>query len=86
MPKTAGYEGSQLNDIIDYKYANDKGCETMNMTNDNKNLIQGFMRYFGDMQVSVYRAQGRTELGGNHTDHQNGQVLAAALQELYRHS
>lgn len=54
--KTAGYEGSQLNDIIDYKYANDKGCKTMNMTDDNKNLIQGFMRRFGDGACRILRS------------------------------
>ena len=27
----------------------------------------------------LFRAPGRTEIGGNHTDHQNGQVLAAAI-------
>ena len=31
------------------------------------------------MKKLVYSACGRTELGGNHTDHQNGQVLAAAV-------
>ena len=49
------------------------------MINDRNNLISGFVRHFGDMQVSFYSACGRTELGGNHTDHQNGQVLAAAV-------
>jgi len=42
-------------------------------------LTDGFKWYFGNTQVSLYRACGRTELGGNHTDHQNGQVLAAAV-------
>ena len=44
-----------------------------------KKLIEGFQRHFGRSQVSLYSACGRTELGGNHTDHQNGQVLAAAV-------
>ncbi len=30
-------------------------------------------------EVSVYSAPGRTEIGGNHTDHQKGCVLAAAV-------
>ncbi|MBQ3520507.1 MAG: galactokinase, partial [Firmicutes bacterium] len=49
------------------------------MVNIEKKLINGFKRHFGNMQVSLYHAPGRTELGGNHTDHQNGQVLAAAV-------
>lgn len=31
-------------------------------------------------QVSLFSAPGRTEIGGNHTDHQHGCVLAAAVQ------
>ena len=29
--------------------------------------------------IKTYRAPGRTELGGNHTDHQHGRVLAAGI-------
>lgn len=38
-----------------------------------------FIRNFGDEAVSVFSAPGRSEVGGNHTDHQHGQVLAAAI-------
>lgn len=31
-------------------------------------------------EVAVFSAPGRTEIGGNHTDHQHGCVLAAAVQ------
>ncbi|MDD5900124.1 MAG: galactokinase family protein [Lachnospiraceae bacterium] len=31
-------------------------------------------------ELSVFSAPGRTEIGGNHTDHQHGCVLAAAVQ------
>lgn len=41
--------------------------------------IENFIRLFGDMEVQIYSAPGRTEIGGNHTDHQHGQVLAAAV-------
>lgn len=51
----------------------------MNNKDYDKNLINRFKMHFGDMQVSLYQACGRTELGGNHTDHQNGQVLASAV-------
>ena len=30
-------------------------------------------------EISVFSAPGRTEIGGNHTDHQHGCVLAAAV-------
>lgn len=34
---------------------------------------------FGDNEVEIYSAPGRTEIGGNHTDHQHGEVLAASI-------
>ncbi len=33
----------------------------------------------GDRQVSLFSAPGRTEVGGNHTDHNHGRVLAASV-------
>ncbi len=42
--------------------------------------INGFITAFGgDRQVRLFSAPGRTEIGGNHTDHQHGRVLAAAV-------
>ena len=39
-----------------------------------------FERYYGPgRQVHLYSAPGRAELGGNHTDHQHGYGLAAAV-------
>lgn len=41
-----------------------------------------FEDYFGKEEMnnlSFYSSPGRTEIGGNHTDHQHGEVLAAAL-------
>ena len=39
----------------------------------------GFAAKYGDLPVQVFSVSGRTELGGNHTDHQHGCVLAAAV-------
>lgn len=36
-------------------------------------------RYGGDREVSAYSVAGRTEISGNHTDHNNGCVLAASI-------
>jgi galactokinase len=36
-------------------------------------------RYGKDRDVSLFSAPGRTEIGGNHPDHQHGRVLAAAV-------
>ena len=45
-------------------------------------LLDGFQRTFGggeDTPVTLCSAPGRTEICGNHTDHQHGRVLAALL-------
>ena len=42
-------------------------------------VIFGFFKAFGYMPAALFSAPGRTELGGNHTDHQRGHVLAAAV-------
>ncbi len=42
--------------------------------------LEAFARAFGpERPISLMSAPGRTELGGNHTDHQRGRVLAAAV-------
>lgn len=39
-----------------------------------------FAQIFGDKDdVHIYSAPGRTEVGGNHTDHQHGRVLAGSV-------
>ena len=42
-------------------------------------LTARFTEEFGACEPRFFRAPGRTEIGGNHTDHQHGQVLAAAI-------
>ena len=42
-------------------------------------LNAGFAAAFGGAPTCYYSAPGRTEIGGNHTDHQRGRVLAAAV-------
>ncbi len=41
--------------------------------------VNEFVSIFGDAEVSVFSVPGRTEISGNHTDHNHGCVLAAAL-------
>ena len=42
-------------------------------------LDAGFAQAFGGTPERYFSAPGRTEIGGNHTDHQRGRVLAAAV-------
>ena len=42
-------------------------------------LNKGFEETFGVLPERYFSAPGRTEISGNHTDHQQGRVLAAAV-------
>lgn len=42
-------------------------------------VITAFEARFPETEATLFSAPGRTELGGNHTDHQHGRVLAASV-------
>ena len=43
-------------------------------------VVDGYTETFGDNDnLRLFSAPGRTEIGGNHTDHQHGRVLAGSL-------
>ncbi len=41
--------------------------------------VAKFEELFVEKQVEIYSAPGRSEVGGNHTDHQHGMVLATSI-------
>ena len=41
--------------------------------------VKGYEEIFGENDVEIYSAPGRSEVGGNHTDHQHGMVLATSI-------
>ena len=45
-----------------------------------RHLLDGFRETFGERAgMAIFSAPGRTEIGGNHTDHQHGKVLAGSV-------
>lgn len=42
-------------------------------------LMNNFLETFGESDVELFSSPGRTEIGGNHTDHNHGRVLAGAV-------
>ena len=42
-------------------------------------LKANFKKHFGEAEVKYFSAPGRTEISGNHTDHNNGIVIAASI-------
>ena len=41
--------------------------------------VKRYEEIFGENDVEIYSAPGRSEVGGNHTDHQHGMVLATSI-------
>ena len=77
---------AQLKDeFLNGKY--DEGLRTLyvseeRMANQGKRYADALSRFeklYGNKEVEIYSAPGRTEIGGNHTDHQNGKVLAGSI-------
>ena len=44
-----------------------------------KTIVGEFHKEFENNEIVLLSASGRTEISGNHTDHNNGKVLAAAI-------
>lgn len=44
-----------------------------------EDALQGFVREFGKKDVKLFSSPGRTEISGNHTDHNNGKVLGGSI-------
>ena len=45
-------------------------------------VINGFKELYGERDVMIFSAPGRSEIGGNHTDHQHGKVLAYMVSSV----
>ena len=43
------------------------------------NALDAFAAKYGDGDISVYSVGGRSEISGNHTDHNHGRVIAASV-------
>ena len=43
------------------------------------NALTKFSTYYKNTDVNIFSAPGRSEVMGNHTDHQHGEVLAAGI-------
>ncbi|HJC46903.1 MAG TPA: galactokinase [Candidatus Lachnoclostridium pullistercoris] len=44
-----------------------------------RELLNGYRDKFGDGEVRLFSSPGRTEISGNHTDHNHGKVLAGSI-------
>ena len=44
-----------------------------------EDLAEGYKNYFADEPFEFFSAPGRTEISGNHTDHNSGKILAGSI-------
>lgn len=74
----ASLEAGKLNDALKAVYVTDEAVELQKPRYIR--IASKFIELFGDdRDVAVLSAPGRTEICGNHTDHNNGKVLAASI-------
>lgn len=66
------------NDAFKRLYGND-GAELKRQSDRYKGLMNEFKSIFKTEDVELFSSPGRTEIGGNHTDHNYGRVLAGAV-------
>ena len=68
-----------LEERFSYIYVTD-AAGAKNQAARYEQAVNEFAALFGEQrEVALYSAPGRTEVGGNHTDHQHGRVLAASV-------
>ena len=72
--------GSLLKPAINLQnlYGNDEEVVEYQKKRYNK-LYNNFRKIFGKQPVKYFSSPGRTEISGNHTDHNNGIVIAASI-------
>lgn len=73
----AAIKNGELNEKLAYIYA----CgDTKKYADRFLSVIDGYETVYGEAsELALYSAPGRTEIGGNHTDHQHGCVLAGSV-------
>ena len=74
MPILKKLKNGDLNPILTTLYG-----DLSLATQRTMDVCASYTKTFGGAPQALFSAPGRTELGGNHTDHQHGRVLAAAI-------
>ncbi len=65
---------------LDGRFAELYGCDKIEEARSRyAGALDGFEARFGEQEVNIFSVPGRTELSGNHTDHNLGRVIAASV-------
>lgn len=70
-------KNNQYNDVFKDVYVDEQLID--GQKERYQKAIEKFISLYGDQDVEIYSTPGRSEVSGNHTDHQHGEVLAAAI-------
>ncbi len=62
--------------LMEQLYGAEKAAENADRYRD---MIAKFEKKFGDRDILMFSSPGRTEISGNHTDHNHGKVLAGSI-------
>ena len=71
-------KSDKIKNLFSTLYGKEKEILELNIRRYEK-LVNQFVKQFGDGDIQLFSTPGRTEIGGNHTDHNNGRVLAASV-------
>ncbi len=77
MATIEAIQNGLLHEVYTSLYGN--SCDQADMDKRYLNLIKTHQELFGQTEPSLFSTAGRTELGGNHTDHNQGKVIAATI-------
>jgi len=80
--KTSGYLSSAINNGDNKIFRDLYGKNSAELKRNAERyikLLNQFEKEFGKKEVGFFSSPGRTEIGGNHTDHNWGRVLAGAV-------
>jgi len=76
-------KNGKYDDKLTYLYSCDKN-DVKKYSDRYIDVINGFEETFGkDGNIALFSAPGRTEIGGNHTDHQHGYLQEVLILMLY---
>jgi galactokinase len=78
LPKNLIAQVDELSKVIAKLYGNEEKIIERQVARY-QSLLNLFNENFNHQEVHLFSTPGRTELGGNHTDHNHGRVLAASV-------
>ena len=69
-------DGGKAADFLEKMYGKDHAKENKNRY---LHVMEGFVQAFKNTDMYLFTSAGRTEISGNHTDHNQGKVLAGSI-------